>query len=182
MTTHANPFQRGSIERLIGIGPDDVILGVVPDVPRHRGLPGTVHALLTGAPLILTYRRRTGHGGGHCYAHGATFTVDPSPCSSRHERLPMPAAARRWRHRTRSTRVAHRSHRRRFAAFEEGSASTIHNIYGLTETTSPAIAVPGQPGTRTMRRRAPARSAFLSSTPWSGHRRRRRGTPRRRAR
>ena len=98
-------------------------------------------ALLTGAPLIPDLPlRRTGHGGGHC-------------CPRRH-------VHRRIHHRV------HRAHERpnasgealaslnkiysggapippaTLAAFEERFGSTIHNIYGLTETTSPAIAVP----------------------------------------
>ncbi len=142
MTTHANLLFSARVYRdWIGIGPDDVILGVAP-MFHVTGIVGhSALALLTGAPLILTYRFDAQDTVEAIAAHGATFTVGsitvfialmnaPNASGEALASLnkiysggaPIPPAT--------------------LAAFEERFGSTIHNIYGLTETTSPAIAVP----------------------------------------
>lgn len=142
MTTHANLMFSARVYRdWIGIGPDDVILGVAP-LFHVTGIVGhSALALLTGAPLILTYRFDAQDTVAAIETHGATFTVGsitvfialmnaPNATGEALASLtkiysggaPIPPAT--------------------LAAFEERFGSTIHNIYGLTETTSPAIAVP----------------------------------------
>ncbi len=140
MTTHRNvAFNAQTYRDWIGIDADDVILGVAPPLFHITGLVGHIAlSLLTGAPpLVLMYRMDPEATIETIQQQRVTFTVGSitvfialmnSENSSR-EALqsltkicsgggaPIPPST--------------------LAAFEEKFGHYIHNIYGLTETTSP---------------------------------------------
>lgn len=142
MTTHANVVFNAHTYRIwVGIGADDVILGVAP-LFHITGLIGHIAvALLAGAPLVLMGRMDPRETLRTIEDQQVTFTVGSitvfiallnSP-DARRESLasltkiysggaPIPPSTIR--------------------AFEEKFGHYIHNIYGLTETTSPSHGVP----------------------------------------
>lgn len=142
MTTHANLLFSSRVYRdWIGIDESDVILGIAPlfhvtGIVGHVGL-----SLITGAPLVLTYRFDADDAVEVIARHRVSFTVGSitvfialmNASGASREALasltkiysggaPIPPAT--------------------LAAFADAFGHSIHNIYGLTETTSPAIAVP----------------------------------------
>ncbi|MBM7369006.1 class I adenylate-forming enzyme family protein [Gordonia hydrophobica] len=142
MTTHANLLFSACVYRdWIGIDASDVIGGIAPlfhvtGIVGHVGL-----SLVTGAPLVLTHRFDADDTVRAIARHGVTFTVGSitvfiallNAAESSREKLasltkiysggaPIPPAT--------------------LTAFQDAFGHRIHNIYGLTETTSPAIAVP----------------------------------------
>ncbi|MEV1291452.1 AMP-binding protein [Pseudonocardia sp. NPDC049635] len=142
MTTHRNVvFNAQTYRDWIGIGADDVVLGIAP-LFHITGLVGHIAvSLLTGAPLVLMYRLDPALTIDTVEAERATFTVGsitvfialmnaPNADRSKFASLtkiysggaPIPPAT--------------------VEAFREASGHYIHNIYGLTETTSPSHAVP----------------------------------------
>jgi long-chain acyl-CoA synthetase len=142
MNTHRNVMFTAQVYRdWMTLGPDDVILGVAP-LFHITGLIGHVAlALLTGAPLVLTYRVEPSVVIDAIREHRCTFTVGSitvfiallnAPNLSRDAvaslatiysgGAPIPPSTVR--------------------AFREATGHYIHNIYGLTETTSPSHAVP----------------------------------------
>jgi long-chain acyl-CoA synthetase len=142
MNTHANVvFNAQTYREWAGVGRDDVILGVAP-LFHVTGLIGHVAlSLLTGAPLVLAYRFEPATMVDAIEEHGATFTVGsitvfialmnaPNVGKDALSSLatifsggaPIPPSTVR--------------------AYQEASGHYIHNIYGLTETTSPSHAVP----------------------------------------
>src|SRR5579875_71378 len=142
MTTHRNVvFNAQAYRDWIGIGPDDVVLGVAP-LFHITGLIGHIAlCLLTGAPLVLMYRLDPAVTIETIRAERATFTVGSitvfialmNAPNAEKEALatltkiysggaPIPPSIP--------------------AAFQSAFGHYIHNIYGLTETTSPSHAVP----------------------------------------
>ncbi|MBC3191868.1 AMP-binding protein [Pseudonocardia sp. C8] len=142
MTTHRNVvFNAQSYRDWIGIGPDDVVLGVAP-LFHITGLVGHIAiSLLAGAPLVLMYRLDPALTIDTVDAEKATFTVGsitvfialmnaPNADRSKLASLtkiysggaPIPPST--------------------VDAFRDTFGHYIHNIYGLTETTSPSHAVP----------------------------------------
>jgi long-chain acyl-CoA synthetase len=142
MTTHRNVvFNAQTYRDWIGLGDDDVVLGVAP-LFHITGLVGHVAVtLLTGAPLVLMYRLDPALTLDTAEAQGATFTVGsitvfialmnaPNADKSKLATLtkvysggaPIPPSAAQ--------------------AFRDAFGHDVHNIYGLTETTSPSHAVP----------------------------------------
>ncbi|NCL75173.1 2-succinylbenzoate--CoA ligase [Rhodococcus sp. YH1] len=142
MTTHRNVvFNARTYREWVGLGADDVVLGIAP-LFHITGLVGHIAvALLTGAPLVLMYRLDPGVTLETVAVERATFTVGSitvfialmNAPGARGESLktltkifsggaPIPPST--------------------VAAFERFSGTYIHNIYGLTETTSPSHAVP----------------------------------------
>jgi long-chain acyl-CoA synthetase len=142
MSTHRNVvFNARTYRDWIGLGGQDVILGVAP-LFHITGLVGHVAlALLTGAPLVLMYRHDAALTLDTVAAEGATFTIGsitvfislmnaPNAERSRLATLtkiysggaPIPPSTVR--------------------AFADTFGHYIHNMYGLTETTSPSHAVP----------------------------------------
>jgi long-chain acyl-CoA synthetase len=140
MNTHANVvFSSHAYREWVGIGGDDVILGVAPlfhitGLIAHVGL-----TLLTGATLVLDYRFDAESALALIERHGVTFTTGAITvfialmnATGGHDTstlraivsggAPIPPAT--------------------VAAFEERFGIYIHNIYGLTETTSPSHCVP----------------------------------------
>jgi long-chain acyl-CoA synthetase len=142
MNTHGNVvFNAQTYREWAGIGSDDVILGVAP-LFHVTGLIGHVAlSLLTGTPLVLAYRFEPATMVDAIKEHRAIFTVGSitvfialmnAPNVSRDALsslatifsggAPIPPSTVR--------------------AYQEASGHYIHNIYGLTETTSPSHAVP----------------------------------------
>ncbi|MCE3551451.1 AMP-binding protein [Pseudonocardia sp. RS11V-5] len=142
MTTHRNVvFNAQTYRDWVGLGPDDVVLGIAP-LFHVTGLVGHIAvALLTGAPLVLMYRLDPGLTLDTAEAEGATFTVGsitvfialmnaPDADKAKLASLtkvysggaPIPPST--------------------VQAFRDAFGHYIHNIYGLTETTSPSHAVP----------------------------------------
>ncbi|MCK8675425.1 long-chain fatty acid--CoA ligase [Rhodococcus sp. HM1] len=142
MTTHRNvTFNAQTYRDWIGIGADDVILGVAP-LFHVTGLVGHIAlSLLTGAPLVLMCRMDPVDTVDTIERQRATFTVGSitvftalmnaqNACKEALASLtkicsggaPIPPSI--------------------LADFEEKFGHYIHNIYGLTETTSPSHCVP----------------------------------------
>jgi long-chain acyl-CoA synthetase len=142
MNTHRNVVFNAQVYRdWIHIGPGDVIYGVAP-LFHITGLIGHLAlTLLTGAPLVLTYRFEPAVSAEAVAEHEATFTIGAitvfiawtNTAEATREHLaslraaysggaPLPSAA--------------------VEAFREKFGHYIHNAYGLTETTSPSHLVP----------------------------------------
>ncbi|MET9201244.1 AMP-binding protein [Gordonia sp. NPDC003585] len=142
MTTHRNlVFNAQTYRDWVGLDSADVILGVAP-LFHITGIVGHVGvALLTGAPLVLMCRFDPEGAVAAIERHRATFTVGSitvfiaimnAPNASRDALgsltkiysggAPIPPSI--------------------VEEFLDRFGSVIHNIYGLTETTSPALAVP----------------------------------------
>ncbi len=142
INTHRNVVFTAQIYRdWTHVGPDDVVFGVAP-LFHITGLIGHLSvALLVPAPLVLTYRFDPVVSAEAIAEHGATFIigaitvfiawtnnpdVQPEQLASLRSvysgGAPIPAAALE-------------SYRAKFGRY-------IHNGYGLTESTSPAIVVP----------------------------------------
>lgn len=142
MTTHRNVvFNAQTYRDWIDLDSSDVILGVAP-LFHITGLIGHIAvSLLTGAPLVLMARMEPAETVRTIEEQGATFTVGSITVfialmnvpDVRPESLasltkiysggaPIPPSTIR--------------------AFEEKFGHYIHNIYGLTETTSPSHGVP----------------------------------------
>jgi long-chain acyl-CoA synthetase len=142
MNTHGNVvFSSQTYREWVGIGGDDVILGVAPlfhitGLVAHIGL-----SLLTGAPLVLGYRFDAAQALELVERHRVTFTTGAITVFI----ALMDAPERRERD-TSSLRtivsggapIAPAT----VEAFERRFGTYIHNIYGLTETTSPSHCVP----------------------------------------
>jgi long-chain acyl-CoA synthetase len=140
MTTHRNVvFNAQTYRDWIGIGPDDVILGVAPLFHITGSIGHVALCLLTGAPLVLMYRLDPAVAIETIRDERVTFTVGSitvfialmNAPNARPEALatmtkiysggaPIPPST----------------------AFQDTFGQYIHNIYGLTETTSPSHAVP----------------------------------------
>jgi len=142
MTTHRNVvFNAHTYRDWIGIDARDVVLGIAP-LFHVTGLVGHIAlTLLTGAPLVLMYRLDPVVALDTAEAEGATFTVGsitvfiammnaPNADRSKLATLtkvysggaPIPPSS--------------------VQAFRDTFGHYVHNIYGLTETTSPSHAVP----------------------------------------
>ncbi|MFD6674614.1 class I adenylate-forming enzyme family protein [Rhodococcus zopfii] len=142
MTTHRNvAFNAQTYRDWIGIDADDVILGVAP-LFHITGLVGHIAlSLLTGAPLVLMYRMDPEATIETIQQQRVTFTVGSitvfialmnSENSSREALQSLTKICSGGAPIPPST----------LAAFEEKFGHYIHNIYGLTETTSPSHCVP----------------------------------------
>jgi long-chain acyl-CoA synthetase len=142
MTTHGNVvFNAQTYRDWIGLGAEDVVLGIAP-LFHVTGLVGHIAvSLLTGAPLVLMYRLDPALTLDTVEAEGATFTVGsitvyialmnaPNADKAKLATLtkvysggaPIPPST--------------------VQAFQDTFGHYIHNVYGLTETTSPSHAVP----------------------------------------
>ena len=142
MNTHGNVvFSSQTYRDWVGVGGDDVILGAAPlfhitGLIAHIGL-----ALLTGAPLVLDYRFDAARALELIERHRVTVTTGAITVFI--ALMDAPEAAERD---TSSLRrivsggapIAPAT----VEAFEGRFGTYIHNIYGLTETTSPSHCVP----------------------------------------
>ncbi len=142
MNTHRNVvFNAQSYRDWIGLGRDDVILGVAP-LFHITGLIGHVAlALLLPAPLVLSYRFEPSLGIDTIRESGATFTVGAITVFIALMNAPN------------ADKDALATLRKIYSggapippstvkAFQTQFGAYIHNIYGLTETTSPSHGVP----------------------------------------
>lgn len=147
MTTHRNvTFNAQTYRDRVGIGIDDVILGIAP-LFHVTGLVGHIAlSLLTGAPLVLTYRMDAVDTVETIRQQRATFTVGSITAF-----IALMNAENANRETLGSLTKIYSGGApippRVLAMFEDRFGHYIHNIYGLTETTSPALCVPF--GTRT---------------------------------
>jgi long-chain acyl-CoA synthetase len=142
MTTHGNMASNAQVYRdWMGLRADDVVLGMAP-LFHITGMIGHVAvALLTGMPLVLAYRFDPGVVLDAIAEHRPTFTV--GAITAFIALLDTPGADR---DRFRSLRVLYSGGApispTAVAAVREATGVALHNIYGLTETTSPSHAVP----------------------------------------
>jgi long-chain acyl-CoA synthetase len=142
MTTHRNVvFNAQTYRDWIGIGPDDVVLGIAP-LFHITGLVGHIAiSLRTGAPLVLMYRLDPALTIETARAERATFTVGSitvfialmnAPDADKEALTSLTKIYSGGAPIPPST----------VKAFQSAFGHYIHNIYGLTETTSPSHAVP----------------------------------------
>jgi long-chain acyl-CoA synthetase len=142
MNSHANlTFNAQAYRDWVGLGDDDVVLGVAPFF-HITGLVGHLAAgLLVGMTIVMSYRFDGDTTLELIERHGVTFTVGSitvfialmnAPTAGERDLsiltkvlsggAPIPPAT--------------------VEAFERKFGAYIHNIYGLTETTSPSHCVP----------------------------------------
>ncbi|MFC9974390.1 AMP-binding protein [Spirillospora sp. NPDC127200] len=142
MNTHRNlVFSAQAYRDWIGLGPRDVILGIAP-LFHITGLVGHVAlALLTGAPLVLTYRFEPSLVIDTVARERATFTVGSVTAFIALMNAPN-ASRRALESLTRIYSGGAPVPPGTVEAFRETFGQYVHNIYGLTETTSPSHAVP----------------------------------------
>jgi long-chain acyl-CoA synthetase len=142
MTTHRNVvFNAQTYRDWVGLSSDDVVLGIAP-LFHITGLVGHIAvALLVGAPLVLMHRLDPSLTIDTIEAEGATFTVGSitvfialmnAPNASRDKLASLTKIYSGGAPVPPST----------VKAFIDAFGHYIHNIYGLTETTSPSHAVP----------------------------------------
>ncbi|MDI2028246.1 AMP-binding protein [Saccharopolyspora sp. TS4A08] len=142
MATHRNVvFNAQTYRDWVGIGSGDVILGVAP-LFHITGLIGHVAlSLLVGAPLVLMYRLDPDVTLETVREEGATFTVGSitvfialmnSPGAEKEALASLTKVYSGGAPIPPST----------VKAFQDTFGHYIHNIYGLTETTSPSHGVP----------------------------------------
>jgi long-chain acyl-CoA synthetase len=142
MNTHGNVvFSSQTYRDWVGVGGDDVILGVAPlfhitGLIAHIGL-----SLLTGARLVLDHRFDAARALELIERHRVTFTTGAITVFI--ALMDAPQAGERDTSSLRTivsggAPIAPAT----VEAFEERFGTYIHNIYGLTETTSPSHCVP----------------------------------------
>jgi long-chain acyl-CoA synthetase len=149
MTTHRNVvFNAQTYRDWAGVNGDDVVLGVAPLFHITGLIAHIAVSLLTGAPLVLMHRLDPALALEIIESEGVTFTVGSitvfialmNAPGARREQLatltkiysggaPVPPST--------------------IGAFQDAFGQYIHNIYGLTETTSPSHCVPRSGGAPT---------------------------------
>ncbi|MDT5312693.1 MAG: long-chain acyl-CoA synthetase [Mycobacterium sp.] len=142
MNTHRNVATGGTAYRdWFGLGPDDVILGVAP-LFHVTGLSGHIAvAIASRAALVLSYRFDVGVTLDMIRAHEPTFTVGAiTVFIALANSSEVTAAAL-----SSLTKVASGGAPIPAATvdrFESRFGVYVHNVYGMTETTSPVLGVP----------------------------------------
>jgi long-chain acyl-CoA synthetase len=142
MNTHRNVvFSAQAYRDWIGLSGDDVVLGVAP-LFHITGLVGHVAVgLLAGMPIVLTYRFDADTALELIERHRVTFTVGSitvfialmnAPAAERHDLSSFTKIV------SGGAPIAPPV----VEAFEAKMGAYVHNIYGLTETTSPSHCVP----------------------------------------
>jgi long-chain acyl-CoA synthetase len=142
MTTHRNVvFNAQTYRDWVGLTSDDVVLGVAP-LFHITGLVGHIAiSLLIGAPLILMYRLDPALTIETVQAEQATFTVGSITVFIALMNVPdadRQALASLTKIYSGGAPIPPST----VKAFQSAFGHYIHNIYGLTETTSPSHAVP----------------------------------------
>lgn len=142
MTTHRNVvFNAQTYREWVKLDQDDVILGVAP-LFHITGLIAHIAAsLLTGAPLVLMCRMDPKETIRTIEEHGTTFTAGSITVFIALMNVPevRPESLRTL---TKIYSGGAPIPPSTITAFEEQFGHYIHNIYGLTETTSPSHGVP----------------------------------------
>jgi long-chain acyl-CoA synthetase len=142
MNGHANmAFNAQGYRQWCSIGPDDVVFGVAP-LFHITGLVGHIGvALLTGAPLVLFHRFDPAVALDAIREHRPTFTIGSITVFIALMNAPgadaesVASLTKIW---SGGAPIAPST----VDAFEKAFGRYVHNIYGLTETTSPTHAVP----------------------------------------
>jgi long-chain acyl-CoA synthetase len=142
MNTHGNVvFNSQAYRQWCGLGPDDVILGVAPLFHITGLIAGVTTSLLLGAPLVLAYRFEPSAMLETIHDERATFTVGSITVfialmnAPDAQREALASLTRIW---SGGAPIPPST----VKAFQAQFGQYIHNIYGLTETTSPSHGVP----------------------------------------
>jgi long-chain acyl-CoA synthetase len=142
INTHGNVAFASQVYRTWGrLDADDVILGIAPLFHVTGLIAALGTSLLTGAPLVLTYRFDPDVVLEAAHETGATFTVAAITAfialmnAPRARREQLATLDKAW---SGGAPIPARV----IADFAERFGKRIHNVYGMTETTSPATAVP----------------------------------------
>ncbi len=142
MTTHRNVvFNAQTYRDWIGIGASDVILGVAPLFHITGSIGHVALSLLTGAPVVLTYRFDPAVAIETIRDERVTFTVGSITVFIALMNAPnaeKDALATLTKIYSGGAPIPPST----VTAFQAAFGQYIHNIYGLTETTSPSHAVP----------------------------------------
>ena len=146
MNTHGNVvFNSQAYRQWCRLGPDDVVLGVAPLFHITGLIAGVTTSLLLGAPLVLAYRFEPSVMLETIRDERATFTVGSitvfialmnAPGAANGE--PRDALASLTKIWSGGAPIPPST----VKAFQAQFGQYIHNIYGLTETTSPSHGVP----------------------------------------
>jgi long-chain acyl-CoA synthetase len=142
MNTHGNVvFNSRTLRDWIQLGPDDSILGVAPLFHITGLIAHITISMLLPAPLVLAYRFEPGVMLDAIREHRPTFTIGAitvfiammnNPDATAED---LASLVKIYSGGAAIAPSVAESYRSRFGAY-------IHNIYGLTETTSPSHAVP----------------------------------------
>ncbi len=142
MNSHRNVvFNSQAYRQWCGLGPDDVVLGVAPLFHITGLIAGVTTLLLLGAPLVLAYRFEPSAMLETIRDERATFTVGSITVfialmnAPDAEREALASLTRIW---SGGAPIPPST----VKAFQAQFGQYIHNIYGLTETTSPSHGVP----------------------------------------
>ncbi len=142
MNSHRNVvFNSQAYRQWCGLGPDDVILGVAPLFHITGLIAGVTTSLLLGAPLVLAYRFEPSAMLETVRDERATFTVGSITVfialmnAPDAQREALASLTRIW---SGGAPIPPST----VKAFQAQFGQYIHNIYGLTETTSPSHGVP----------------------------------------
>jgi len=142
MNTHGNVvFNSQAYRQWCELGPDDVVLGVAPLFHITGMIAGVTTALLLGAPLVLAYRFEPSVTLETIRDERVTFTVGSITVfialmnAPDAEREALTTMTKIW---SGGAPIPPST----VKAFQAQFGQYIHNIYGLTETTSPSHGVP----------------------------------------
>ncbi|MGH3195231.1 MAG: class I adenylate-forming enzyme family protein, partial [Streptosporangiaceae bacterium] len=142
MNTHGNVvFNSQAYRHWCRLGPDDAVLGVAPLFHITGLIAGVTLALLLGAPLVLTYRFEPSVAIDTIRDERPTFTVGSITVfialmnAPNAERDALASLTKIW---SGGAPIPPST----VKAFQAQFGQYVHNVYGLTETTSPSHAVP----------------------------------------
>jgi long-chain acyl-CoA synthetase len=142
MNSHGNVvFNSQAYRQWCRLGPDDVVLGVAPLFHITGLIAGVTLALLLGAPLVLAYRFEPSVMIETIRDERATFTVGSITVfialmnAPDAERDALASLSKIWSGGAPIPPSTVKGFQAQFGQY-------IHNVYGLTETTSPSHAVP----------------------------------------
>jgi long-chain acyl-CoA synthetase len=142
MNTHGNVvFNSQAYRQWCGLRPDDVVLGVAPLFHITGLIAGVTTSLLLGAPLVLAYRFEPSVMLETIRDERATFTVGSITVfialmnAPDAQRDALASLTKIW---SGGAPIPPST----VKAFQAQFGQYIHNIYGLTETTSPSHGVP----------------------------------------
>jgi long-chain acyl-CoA synthetase len=146
MNTHGNVvFNSQAYRQWCRLGPDDVVLGVAPLFHITGLIAGVTTALLLGVPLVLAYRFEPSVMLETIRDERATFTVgsitvfialmNAPDAANGAQRDALASLTKIW---SGGAPIPPST----VKAFQAQFGQYIHNVYGLTETTSPSHGVP----------------------------------------
>jgi len=146
MNTHGNVvFNSQAYRQWCRLGPDDVVLGVAPLFHITGLIAGVTTALLLGAPLVLAYRFEPSMMLETIRDERVTFTVgsitvfialmNAPDAANGAQRDALASMTKIW---SGGAPIPPST----VKAFQAQFGQYIHNVYGLTETTSPSHGVP----------------------------------------